>query len=235
MLVSLLLQTPTHTQTIIRESIPPTFYIPLAVTLFAALVAAWAAIKNTATITRTQNDVAELTNRTTHEIKAKDYKNDFYKKIIDKRLSAWEEAERAIGLVNSSVEDNDSKQKVYKYFLSEEEFNKVLHSFRSLTVRSFWMGKDYSNALADFQDKLISIASECFVADKENQTKAVDFSKIDDVKLYEAGIKQYANCRKLLRLLMRAQAQQLLTLHDIDAFFVQVSGIKAEVIDSPQH
>jgi hypothetical protein len=97
------------------------------------------------------------------------------------------------------------------------------------------MGKDYSNALADFQDKLISIASECFVADKENQTKAVDFSKIDDVKLYEAGIKQYANCRKLLRLLMRAQAQQLLTLHDIDAFFVQVSGIKAEVIDSPQH
>jgi HD superfamily phosphodiesterase len=102
MLTVLLLQAGTHTITVIKETIPLTFYIPVLVSILTAAVAAYATIRNTRVTTQTQREMAKLADQTAKEFKEKDYKNDFYKKIIDRRLLAWEHAERFIELISVS-------------------------------------------------------------------------------------------------------------------------------------
>ena len=173
--------------------------------------------------TRTSKEVAEIASQTAKELNKSTYKNDFYKMIIDNRLKAWKGAEVLIGLINRTATNNRVGGKMFSYFANADEVHKVLNAITAFAPQVFWMGQQYSNALGDYHKKLLSIGRECTVMINSGASKGT--TTVDYDKVAEAGVKYHAEITDLLFRVMRAQAQQIITLHDVEAFFAQVAEI----------
>jgi len=164
--------------------------------------------------------LANLADRTAKEFKEKDYKNDFYKKIIDKRLEAWEYAERFAEFISVARQDNDSKELTYDYFLDGETFVKVKEDLISLTAKAFWISDGYLAAIQDFSAKLNEVVEECIFFE-EGMVTEVTYAKVDNLKLANAGKKYYLEFNLLVEKITSAQSTMLKTLHDIESFLAE--------------
>jgi hypothetical protein len=221
MLVLLLSEGVTNTRTVIKETIPLSFYIPVLVSILTAAVAAYATIRNTRVTTQTQREMATLAERTAREFKDKDYKNDFYKKIIDKRLSAWEQAEIFLEMISTSRKVMVTEHKFYSFFLSKDEFYKVQSAMVTLNAKSFWLNKKYRDALIAFSNKLNAIINESDGVGTDNHSIKATMVALDEAKLIQAGIKYYPEMNLLIRDIMESQAAMISTLYDIELFLAE--------------
>lgn len=207
MLHTLLLQATTHTSTVEVTSLT-NVYLALGGTLAAAIIAALASrnaaktAKDAANLTattaqkvadlsrQTTREVADLSAqvsresatlaaRTAQELKDKDYKNDYYKKIIDKRIKAIEQAEKLTSLFIFFDTKNNSRY--YTYFHNNLHDNTYSDAFSQVINSALWYSKETFEAVQNFNNYMSDILPQARKFRDASSITAFAISKHKDI------------------------------------------------------
>lgn len=146
--------------------------------------------------------------------KENDYKRDYYKKIIDKRISAYEKLAAAIAVVGLKAiyPINDTEEEKYAFFESRQNFDRannllvgVLGEAHWLSPRTFKEVQKLNNILAGILDDEIRVIA------KGEEWDYMDFFKAEECshKKIEAS---------LLKIKQLA-VQDRMKLHEVEKFF----------------
>lgn len=136
-------------------------------------------------------------------LKNMDFKNEYYKSIINKRLLAYEWLEKQIALLKTSVID-ENDEKIYHIIFSygEKEFLKFSQNSLLANAYSLWIDEDTNKILND----LIFIFNQInFEFDVNNKSE-----------LISAGKKYYSEIAKLRDELETSVKNDLLRLYKFD-------------------
>lgn len=89
----------------------------------------------------------------------KNYKRDYYKKIIDKRIEAYQELNNFLNYMRiyNYVQSDGKNKIIQKAFISEDEYNTVLDKLKSIHESTIWLSKDLADMFYDFSNLLIYI------------------------------------------------------------------------------
>ena len=166
--------------------------------------------------------------------KSSDYKLDYYKKIIDKRLNAYEELEAFIGLMDIEItyelEYADaeaygrSKITTLSCFCNIDELKSILDKSITICALDTW----YSPGVKELVNLLNKRLVECLdLVGKPSQEKlkkaGVDF--LGDINPQNmalcmvVGEKNEANLRAILTAIKTFVIEDRMTLHKVDKFF----------------
>jgi hypothetical protein len=221
---SLLLQTTTATQ-----GTPISAYV----TIGAAVLAALASLNATRVSAKTTREVASISSQTAsesariaaetaREIKETDYKHDFYKRIIAKRLAAWEEATGLINEIKLTVSDSKDKTILPRYCLSTKAFEEVTTRLRDMYIgQHLWISKEYSAEFFKLYNLNMTIKAQA-----SPDTKDDEISPMDSKLLIEIGKKRFHEFPPLTNNLLRILGRQLGELHDVESFIQQVKTVR---------
>jgi hypothetical protein len=213
MFLTLLLQTAPST----AQSVPVAVYG----TVGAALLAAAASLNAARISAKTARDSAKLAAQTAQELKEKDYKNDFYKKLIEKRLAAWAEAEEFIKPLARVTRYEVDGEPRFTYFSSPDSFWKVVDGANSLILLQFiWIGGNFARHSIAFRQKLLDIANESGIPGHYGADGLV---MLDSNKLWESGKNHHQELLQLYIGMVSTLGTQLATLHDIETFLRNVA------------
>jgi len=211
---------------IATQGTPITVYVTIGAAFLATLaslnatrVSSKTAKEVAAQAAQTARDSAKIAADTAREIKTQDYKFDFYKKIIEKRLNAWSEAEQLFLPLMATVyiDEQDNKRR-FSFCAGPEKFAAMLEiTNKSLTQQAFWIGGSYASNLIKFRDELLAISHECFVAGKYNSNGT---PLPDKVKLYKAGAERHEMLKNITLGMAGDLTKQILDLHDVEKFLV---------------
>ncbi|MDO7877837.1 hypothetical protein Q5H93_24080 [Hymenobacter sp. ASUV-10] len=177
-----------------------------------------------ATVSR---EASTLAARTAQELKDKDYKHDFYKRIISKRLGAWEESENLLVSISETMIDEKDNQKFYSFCISGEELNALLDKMRSMMLnQTQWMGQEYGIAYTQFFNFLVEILRESMYVDKENNK----LSAVNDKQLILLGKANYEQLGTAINSLLSKLSKLVVTMHDVEPFLEELG--KASILTS---
>jgi len=198
------------------------------VTMGAAVLAALASLNATRVSAKTQREVAaqaaqtardsaRIAADTAREIKNQDYKFDFYKKIIERRLAAWADAEQTLmPLMASVVMDEKDDRKRLSFFTSPKRFAEMLERVNNAMIgQSFWIGGQYSVHLLEFRNLLLIISHQCHVM---GQFADNGVPLVDRKKLYEEGAAMHDTLMAIHFRMASALLRQIIDLHDVESF-----------------
>lgn len=89
----------------------------------------------------------------------KNYKRDYYKKIIDKRIEAYQELNNFIDYMRiyNYVHSGDENKIIQKAFISENEYNTIFDKLKLIHENTIWLSKDLADMFYDFSNLLIYI------------------------------------------------------------------------------
>jgi len=83
------------------------------------------------------------------------YKNDFYKKLLDKRISAYEDIEKLLVLLKTMVHVEKDKLCVQFCHLGKDYFDNFVISLASTSLNSFWLSDKMSYKITEFNVLLL--------------------------------------------------------------------------------
>lgn len=201
--------------------------ITVYVTIGAAVLAALASLNATRVSSKTSREVATLASQTAREsakiaaetareLKDTDYKNDFYKKLIEKRLNAWADAERLIKSLADITTDVPDNRSFFTYFGDPKDFIQIVEDIKeSILTQMIWIGGNYNDTVIAFRLKLHEIWGECYISDSNSENR---HERIDKKLLRVAGKKYHNDMTALYTQMIAALITQLNTLHDIEGF-----------------
>jgi len=133
--------------------------------------------------------------------KRTEYVNDYYKKVIDRRMAAYEELERLIVPLKTAVYGEDKKP--YHFLSSQDEASGVtpaLLIIHGITSQALWLSEEAFQKTREFDRMLCSF---------DGDTRAA---------LIEFGKQNYQALAKLREHLERILAADMLGLHDVGRF-----------------
>ena len=150
-------------------------------------------------------------------MKAKEYRNDFNKKILEKRLNAWVTAEQLLLPLRASVylSSIDDKER-FGFFQSENSFKKLRTSLDdNLVSQLFWLGEDYGTQLIIFINTMRSITKRCRRIGEigEDGTNVLDLTM-----LLQEGADAHNVLMESYDKMFTSLSFILSDLHDIDTF-----------------
>lgn len=166
-----------------------------------------------------------LAARTAQELKEKDYQNDFYKRIIEKRLKAWEQAEDFISLIISVVSTTRDGKKVRmsRYFITVENFTEVFEKSRSYYLsQNLWLGGEYAKVFRQYRKKLVAIRKQCVVDRTKDELQGLQenvVSKLNHTLLAQVGTDKFDELNTISNNLIAELSRQIPDLHNIEEFF----------------
>ncbi|SMB80857.1 hypothetical protein SAMN00120144_4209 [Hymenobacter roseosalivarius DSM 11622] len=209
MLFNLLLQV---TKTIaITDAVLPAVYG----TLVAAVLSLAASIYATITSSKTAEKVAGLAKQAAQELKDKEYTHDFYKRIIAKRFTAWEEAEQFIVEISETVIDETDNERFYRFCASGERLKAMLDKMRLMMLnQTQWMGKEYGMPFMDIHNFCVEILREAMRLEEDSNRIAA----IDDRKLALLGKANYEQLNKIINQLIATHGKLIVIIHDVPSF-----------------
>lgn len=126
------------------------------------------------------------------------YVNDYYKTVVQRRLTAYEQLEYLITMLKTSVAD-DSDNKVYHLLFSDGDNAQAHEILFRVSSQSMWL----SDEIVDETIKLNRLIFSC----ASNQADVFAFAK--------RNYKTIADTRTRLE---RLHARDLLTLHEVTRF-----------------
>jgi hypothetical protein len=234
MLIALLLQTRTST---IEITSLTNVYLALLGTFIAAASATIASLVASSRAADATKEVGALSRKTTQEvavlsaqvskesatlaaqtardIKDIDYKQAFYKMIIERRLKVWEEAEKLFTELEPTIKyRGENEGESFRYFTSSAAFEGVYEKMRALGVKQqLWMDKKYNDMYVIFFNKHVIIRKEAAV-NSNNAGRAI----IDDELLKVAGQKYFNELDSMQTSLFSMLNDQLADLHEVEKF-----------------
>lgn len=224
MFFSLLLDTAPATQ-----GTPASVYV----TLVAAIVAALASLNATRVSAKTTREVASISSQTAsesariaaetaREIKETDYKHDFYKRIIAKRLAAWEEAVELINEIKLTVTDTKDNNTLPRYCLTTKSFEDITTRLRAIyTGQYLWINKEYSIEFFKLYNLNMQVKAAASPDIKKN-----DIAPVDITLLFEVSKRHHQDFVLITNNLLTILAMQLGELHDVESFIKQIKTIR---------
>lgn len=231
--------------TLLIETIQPATQgtpVTVYVTLFAAVLAGLASLNATRISSKTAREVAALSAQTAQEsarlaaqtaqeLKEKDYKNDFYKRIIEKRLKAWERAEELMGLLAPAYIDQGDNRNYFSYFSSTELFENVLDMIRSsIVTQAIWMDKKYMDDLRKLHNVLADIRKNSYKSPLIRRDNGR--FELDSALIMEAGKLGFIDFRNSFKQLVSTLGRQVKSLHDVESFLNQLQNVSIYSEDS---
>jgi hypothetical protein len=211
MVISLLIQL------VAANSATKEFMLPASiVTLIAALFAAGVAIWNTIKITKTQHIVAALSSQAARDLKDKEFKNDYYKKIIERRLAAYDSLEqianalsrRSIITVKTSV--GECTHEVYSFFTFEEKYMEFHELTTGVVGKTLWYSADLKKEIKNLQNIIANIGIDFRVLIGQN---------IGDDKLRLAGVKNDDELKSVKKRVITLIRKEIIEIQNIETFF----------------
>jgi len=180
----LLLTLPASAQTTNPSSVPVILTSTLLAALVSAGVSALVALK----------------------LKDKEYRNDYYKQIIGKRLKVYEYLEKQLVQLRPHVLDDEDQKMYLKIFSKGKEYwQKSTRNQLSALNASFWLTYDTHTLLANLNKIIIEIG--------------IRYDTSDDKELIKAG-KEYDYMLSSLRIdLEAALRKDMQELYDVNKFF----------------
>jgi hypothetical protein len=88
------------------------------------------------------------------------YKNDYYKKVIDKRVEALESAEGIVNLFSVYQGGVNAADDVHAYFVYELDGTKAVDAIRKSSQYAIWYSGATGDALSKFSALIINLLSE---------------------------------------------------------------------------
>jgi|GEM_PF-1162227 len=149
---------------------------------------------------------AILTSVANWYINRNNYRNDYYKKLLDKRLKAYEEVEALISKIKPLVHLDDGS--VCNIFLScgKEGFDDFLLQIGMANISSFWLSDKTSGTITELNVYLLNnILDE---SDEQNI----------NAHLEQLGIKHREEIKRTRKPLEEILKEDLNQLHDIKGF-----------------
>jgi hypothetical protein len=137
-------------------------------------------------------------------LKDKEYKNDYYKKVIDKRMAAYQYVENLILELQYYTVGNDGR-KFHPVFLDTEKYKVFFTHLKTAVKSGIWLSNNAESQLSHL-NKVIFDAS-----------MKADFSKVED--LIEAGKANYEIIRSMNGKLKEMLRYDLHHMHDAERFF----------------
>jgi hypothetical protein len=135
------------------------------------------------------------------------YKNDFYKKLLDKRISAYEEIEKLLVLLKTLVHIEKDKLCPQFCHFGKEYFDNFVISLAATSLNSFWLSNEMSHKITEFNIFLL-----------QEIDYNIDENKNEDEELIRLGIINRERIKELRLEIEKIMYQDLKKLHDIKAF-----------------
>lgn len=130
--------------------------------------------------------------------KHNEYANAYYKLILERRLSAYEEVERLI--VSIKVAVVDAEKKPYHFLFSQDDGHaEVYRQLHAVMSKALWLTDDLFEATRDLNVLVYSGTN-------------------DEAGLIEFGKKNYTTIADLRTKMETIHAKDMLSLHDAPAF-----------------
>lgn len=150
-------------------------------------------------------------------IKLFDYKNDYYKKIIDKRINAYEKLEQFIGELDIERDNNYNGKTYYCYnFLSELDMC-LSAAKRSADICGLnsWFSVKLENQVNSFNEKLVDVANEM-----NNKAREAKIDKKIDLQreIYQIACKYHNEIKELIFNLKAEIIKDRLKLHEVEDY-----------------
>lgn len=148
--------------------------------------------------------------------KDKDFKNDYYKKIIDRRLIAYEALEGVVAafgrrrVIDIRTSVGISTQEVYAFFISDNEFDEFNKRLIDLHDKTLWFSIELKKSILNIQLELARIGNGFHVYIGQN---------IGEDALRLAGIKNDDKLKQLRKKLVYLFKNEIREIQDISKFF----------------
>lgn len=185
--------------------------------------------------TKTTREVAELSAQVTREsaglaaqtareIKEQDYKYDFHKKIIEKRLLAWSNSESLMSMLGTYVMDESDKKLMHNYFISWKLYNQAVAKLAKHDMESVWISRKYSETMTAYLNVLYDIK----VKFDGGQDESADYDSDEALSyLYEKGKHHHVELNLMWKKSMRLLGSEISKLHDLTILFRELSELGA--------
>lgn len=142
-------------------------------------------------------------------LQRENYKKEYYKKLLEKRLDAYESVDFLIGRLGGMLQLEDGRI-CPLMFGSGEAFSIFLMKILEVVSKSTWLSSATSSKVTDLNCFLISEIS--------NQ---IDNSKDENIQLLELGAQNRNKINELRSELKQLLYIDLKTLHDVKIFVKQ--------------
>lgn len=138
------------------------------------------------------------------KLKNLDYKNEYYKKILEKRLEAYKYIEAQISVLKSSVLDEDGKPYHTIFSYGEQEFYKFQENLHTAIAYGMWINDETSELMDKLNEIFFKISRRVANANNEG--------------LITLGKDYYQEISVLRKTLEHSVRKDLLGLHNFKKF-----------------
>jgi hypothetical protein len=147
-------------------------------------------------------------------LQKKNYRNEYYKKLLDKRIDAYEEVEDLVSRLTAMVNIGDGKMCNLICHLGYDHFSKFLISIMIPIKKGFWLSDNISGLLTELNVFLLN----------EIDNK-IDEKGDPDKQLIELGIQNIEKIRSFRKNIQSQLYNDLRDLHNIRKF---VKGLRQD-------
>lgn len=190
-------------------------YIGIIGSLVASLVAA-ASVRASNKASLTAREVVALSARSAQELKDKEFRNDYYKKIIDRRLTAYELLQQLVAefskrrIIDVITSVGKGTHEIYAFFASDEDYDTFFKLVNKLVDRALWLSINLKKEIFKLQNRLAEIG---------NDFGTHIGQQIGAESLRIAGINNDKELKEIRKNLITYYKRELVEIQDIDKFF----------------
>lgn len=146
-------------------------------------------------------------------IQKKNYKNEYYKKLLDKRINAYEEVEELAAKLTAMVLTEKGPTCNLFCHMGYDYFTEFLIYLRLPMRKSFWLSDTITQKLTELNILLI----------EEIDNKIVDNDKVDQ-QLIDLGIKNVDKIGDIRKALEKELYKDFQGLHNIKKFIMEIKS-----------
>ena len=143
-------------------------------------------------------------------LKDKEYRNDYFKKVIEKRIKAVEKAEMLVFLFGTTYGIEGSDKRYHCYMLDFADSNKLSDAIDAIAEYNIWYGNETGTLLVAFSSMIFPIIGEAKRLRGDSQPNAAWQTHCTE----KYGIIETARAE-----LSNSLARDMYTLHDVNGFF----------------
>lgn len=151
---------------------------------------------------------AIVTNLFSEWQKRNEYKRDYYKKIIDRRLKAYEVAESLASCFDERAKDEENNYVFLSCCSTTENAKATFEALKNAEKYEIWLSRECQDCIKKLNEILLPL----LIFDEEYEKRL----KLNRIKL---SIDLCGNIEKQRDKLRNIIAKDMINLHDVDSFF----------------
>lgn len=152
-------------------------------------------------------------------MKKQDFKNEYYKMLLAKRMDAYQEVENQISILKTSVLDKQDGKAYHQVFsFGDDYFLRFGQSLSVANSKNIWLNDQTNNKLAELMHIINKIPFE--------------YSTSDEEQLIAAGKKYYWEIANLRDELENMTRSDLLNLHKFSEIRRKSNELGLQIIDT---